>query len=388
MTKYDFTTLPNRLTHHTYKWKETETDPEIIPAWIADMDFNVIPEVREAVIGYADQMVYGYTYASESLYQSILDWEKEEHGYSFDKEAIVFIEGVVPAISTAIQAFTKEGESVLINTPVYPPFARSVRLNNRRLITNSLVEKDGLFEIDFDRLEKDLVEEDVKLYILCNPHNPGGRVWEKEVLEKIGQLCQKHGVFLVSDEIHQDLALFGHKHQSFNTVHPDFKEFAIVLTSATKTFNIAGTKNSYAVIENPKLRLAYQKRQLANNQHEISGLGYLATEAAYRYGKDWLEELKQVFEDHINYVVDLFGKETKIKVMKPQGTYLIWLDFSAYDLTDERLQELLRNEAKVILNRGLDFGEEGSLHARLNVAMPKSLLQEVCQRIVTTFAKL
>lgn len=154
MTKYDFTTLPNRLTHHTYKWKETETDPEIIPAWIADMDFNVIPEVREAVIGYADQMVYGYTYASDSLYQSILDWEKNEHGYSFDKEAIVFIEGVVPAISTAIQAFTKEGDAVLINTPVYPPFARSVKLNRRKLIENSLIEKDGLFQIDFDQLEK------------------------------------------------------------------------------------------------------------------------------------------------------------------------------------------------------------------------------------------
>ena len=175
MTKYDFTTLPNRLTHHTYKWKETETDPEIIPAWIADMDFNVIPEVREAVIGYADQMVYGYTYASDSLYQSILDWEKEEHGYSFDKEAVVFIEGVVPAISTAIQAFTKEGDAVLINTPVYPPFARSVKLNRRKLIENSLVEKDGLFQIDFDQLEKDIVEQEVKLYVLCNPHNPGGR---------------------------------------------------------------------------------------------------------------------------------------------------------------------------------------------------------------------
>ena len=387
MGKYDFTSLPNRLGHHTYKWKEAETDSEVLPAWIADMDFVVLPEIRQAVQTYADQLVYGYTYASEELIKEVQKWEATQHGYHFDKEALVFIEGVVPAISTAIQAFTKEGEAVLINTPVYPPFARSVKLNNRRLITNSLVEKDGLFEIDFDQLEKDLVEEDVKLYILCNPHNPGGRVWEKEVLEKIGQLCQKHGVLLVSDEIHQDLALFGHKHHSFNTINPDFKEFAIVLSSATKTFNIAGTKNSYAVIENPKLRAAYQKRQLANNQHEISGLGYLATEAAYRYGKDWLEELKQVFEDHIN-VVDLFGKETKIKVMKPQGTYLIWLDFSAYDLTDERLQELLRNEAKVILNRGLDFGEEGSLHARLNVAMPKSLLQEVCQRIVTTFAKL
>ena len=388
MGKYDFTSLPNRFGHHTYKWKEVEADREVLPAWIADMDFVVLPEVRQAVQAYADQLVYGYTYASDALIESVQDWEATQHGYYFDKDVLVFIEGVVPAISTAIQAFTKEGEAVLINTPVYPPFARSVKLNNRRLITNSLVEKDGLFEIDFDQLEKDLVEEDVKLYILCNPHNPGGRVWEKEVLEKIGQLCQKHCVLLVSDEIHQDLALFGHKHQSFNTIDPDFKDFALILSSATKTFNIAGTKNSYAVIENPKLRVAFQKRQLANNQHEISGLGYLATEAAYHYGKDWLGELKEVIEDHINYVVDVLSNETKIKVMKPQGTYLIWLDFSDYDLTDDRLQELLKNEAKVILNRGLDFGEEGTLHARLNVAMPKSVLEEVCQRIVTTFATL
>ena len=388
MGSYNFETAPNRIGKHTYKWKEAEKDSQVLPAWIADMDFEVLPEIKQTVHDYADQLVYGYTYASEELINAVLSWEQDEHGYTFDKEALVFIEGVVPAISTAIQAFTDEGDAVLINTPVYPPFARSVKLNNRRLITNSLIEQDGLFQVDFNQLERDIVDNEVKIYVLCNPHNPGGRVWEREVLEKIGRLCQKYGVLVVSDEIHQDLTLFGHKHQSFNTIDPAFKDFAIVLSSATKTFNIAGTKNSYAVIENPKLRLAYQKRQLANNQHEISGLGYLATEAAYRYGKDWLEELKQVFEDHINYVVELFGKETKIKVMKPQGTYLIWLDFSAYDLTDDTLQELLRNEAKVILNRGLDFGEEGSLHARLNVAMPKTLLQEVCQRIVTTFAKL
>ena len=387
MGKYDFTTLPNRFGHHTYKWKEAETDRQVLPAWIADMDFEVLPEIRQTVHDYAEQLVYGYTYASDGLIEAVQSWEEKQHGYRFDKDALVFIEGVVPAISTAIQAFTKEGQAVLINTPVYPPFARSIKLNNRRLITNSLVEKDGLFEIDFDQLEKDFVEEDVKLYVLCNPHNPGGRVWEKEVLEKIGQLCQKHGVLLVSDEIHQDLALFGNKHQSFNTVNEDFKEFSLILSSATKTFNIAGTKNSYAIIENPKLRLAFQKRQLANNQHEISGLGYLATEAAYRYGEDWLTELKELIEKHINYVVDVFGKETKIKVMKPQGTYLIWLDFSAYDISDEELRKLLRDEAKVILNRGLDFGEEGALHARLNVAMPISVLEEVCQRIIATFAK-
>ena len=386
MGKYDFTTLPNRFGHHTYKWKEAETDRQVLPAWIADMDFEVLPEIRQTVHDYAEQLVYGYTYASDGLIEAVQDWEEKHHGYRFDKDSLVFIEGVVPAISTTIQAFTKEGEAVLINTPVYPPFARSIKLNNRRLITNSLVEKDGLFEIDFDQLEKDFVEEEVKLYVLCNPHNPGGRVWEKEILEKIGQLCQKHGVLLVSDEIHQDLALFGHKHQSFNTVNESFKEFSLILSSATKTFNIAGTKNSYAIIENPKLRLAFQKRQLANNQHEISGLGYLATEAAYRSGEEWLSELKELIEKHINYVIDVFGKETKIKVMKPQGTYLIWLDFSAYDINDDELRSLLRDEAKVILNRGLDFGEEGALHARLNVAMPTSVLEEVCQRILVTFS--
>ena len=385
MGKYDFTTLPNRFGHHTYKWKEAETDREVLPAWIADMDFEVLPEIRQTVHDYAEQLVYGYTYASDELIEAVQNWEEKQHGYRFDKDALVFIEGVVPAISTAIQAFTNEGEAVLINTPVYPPFARSIKLNNRRLITNSLVEKDGLFEIDFEQLERDFVEEDVKLYVLCNPHNPGGRVWEKEILEKIGQLCQKHGVLLVSDEIHQDLALFGNKHQSFNTVNEAFKEFSLILSSATKTFNIAGTKNSYAIIENPKLRVAFQKRQLANNQHEISGLGYLATETAYRYGEDWLTELKELIEKHINYVVDLFGEKTKIKVMKPQGTYLVWLDFSAYGLSEEELHGLLKKEAKVILNRGLDFGEEGALHARLNVAMPTSVLEEVCQRIIATF---
>ena len=299
MGKEQFLTAPDRLGHHTSKWKESEQDPELLPAWIADMDFESLPAVRQAIRDYADQLVYGYTYPSEELYQAIQNWEKTEHGYEFAKEAIVFMGGVVPSISTAIQAFTKEGDSVLINTPVYPPFARSVRLNQRKLVTNSLLEEEGLFQIDFEQLEKDLVQHQVKLYILCNPHNPGGRVWEKEVLEKIGRLCQKYGVLLISDEIHQDLALFGHKHVSFNTVDPSFKEFTLVLSSATKTFNIAGTKNSYAIIENEGLRKSFLAQQLRNNQHEISALGYMATEVAYQKGKDWLEDLKTVLEENI-----------------------------------------------------------------------------------------
>ena len=388
MGNYNFETAPNRIGQHTYKWKESEKDSQVLPAWIADMDFEVLPEIQQAVHDYADQLVYGYTYASEELINAVLAWERDEHGYTFDKEALVFIEGVVPAISTAIQAFTQEGDAVLINTPVYPPFARSVKLNHRRLITNSLIEQDGLFQIDFEQLERDIADNEVKIYVLCNPHNPGGRVWEEEVLEKIGLLCQKYGVLLVSDEIHQDLTLFGHKHQSFNTVSPDFKDFSLILASATKTFNIAGTKNSYAVIENPSLRQQFQKRQLANNQHEISGLGFLATEAAYHYGKTWLTELKAVLEENIDFVVDYFAKEApRLRVMKPQGTYLVWLDFSAYGLTDDQLFHLLREEAKVVLNRGSDFGQEGKGHARLNTAAPKTMIKEICRRIAAVLPK-
>ena len=388
MGNYNFETAPNRIGQHTYKWKEAEKDSQVLPAWIADMDFEVLPEIKQAVYDYADQLVYGYTYASEELINAVLAWERDEHGYTFDKAALVFIEGVVPAISTAIQAFTDEGDAVLINTPVYPPFARSVKLNNRRLITNSLIEQDGLFQIDFEQLEQDIVDNEVKIYVLCNPHNPGGRVWEEDVLEKIGRLCQKYGVLVVSDEIHQDLTLFGHKHQSFNTVSPDFKDFSLILASATKTFNIAGTKNSYAVIENPSLRQKFQKRQLANNQHEISGLGFLATEAAYRHGKPWLTELKAVLEENIDFVVDYFAKEApRLRVMKPQGTYLVWLDFSDYGLTDDQLFHLLREEANVVLNRGSDFGQEGKGHARLNTAAPKTMIKEICRRITEVLPK-
>ena len=388
MGSYNFETAPNRIGQHTYKWKEVEKDKEVLPSWIADMDFEVLPEIKQTVHDYADQLVYGYTYASEELINAVLAWERDEHDYTFDKESLVFIEGVVPAISTAIQAFTDESDAVLINTPVYPPFARSVKLNNRRLITNSLIEQDGLFQIDFEQLERDIVDNEVKIYVLCNPHNPGGRVWEEDVLEKIGRLCQKYGVLVVSDEIHQDLTLFGHKHQSFNTVSPDFKDFSLILASATKTFNIAGTKNSYAVIENPSLRQKFQKRQLANNQHEISGLGFLATEAAYRYGKAWLTELKVVLEENIDFVVDYFAKEAPhLRVMKPQGTYLVWLDFSDYGLTDDQLFHLLREEAKVVLNRGSDFGQEGKGHARLNTAAPKAMIKEICRRIAEVLPK-
>lgn len=385
MTQYNFIDSPNRLSQHAEKWRKVETDKELLPLWIADMDFEPLPEIRQVIRDYADHHVFGYPYASDSLYQSIIDWEDRQHGYKIERESILLIEGVVPALSVAIQALTEEGDAVLINTPVYPPFARTVKLNNRQLVTNSLVDVDGIFRLNLNQLEKDIVENQVKLYIFCNPHNPGGRVWTREEVLAIGCLCQKHGVILVSDEIHQDLTLYGHKHYSFNTVAESFKEFSIILSSATKTFNIAGTKNSFAIIENPSIRKTFAKRQLINNQHEIPTIGLLTTEAAFTYGDEWLKELKVILERNIDFVEEYLATHTRIKVMKPQGTYLIWLDFSVYELEHAELFDILHCKAKLILNDGLTFGKEGKYHARLNVAAPFNMIEEACQRLGKVF---
>ncbi|MGV3354851.1 MalY/PatB family protein [Streptococcus orisratti] len=387
MGKYDFTTRPNRLTQFTSKWQASENNPDLLQMWVADMDFLPIPEIKETIINYGQEHIFGYNYFSPELYQSVIDWEKNEHGYAIEKEDIVFIDGVVPAISVAIQAFTQKGDAVLINSPVYYPFSRTVKLNERQLVENSLKVINGRFEIDFEQLERDIIEHEVKLYLLCSPHNPGGRVWAKEDLEKIAELCQKHGVLLISDEIHQDLALFGNKHHSFNTVRNSNKNFSIILASATKTFNIAGTKNSFAIIQNKSLRQKFQRVQLANNQHEVPTIGMLTTQAAFTYGKPWLEELRRVIEENVTYATDYLTKNTKIKVMKPEGTYLIWLDFSAYGLAQPDLGEKLKREAKVVLNDGSHFGKEGKYFARLNVATPLETVKEAVARIARVFPK-
>lgn len=379
---YNFTSAPQRLTHHAVKWQETEKDTELLPMWVADMDFETFPEMTAAIQKFATYDVYGYTYAPDSLFQAIIDWEKAQHGYAVPQEAIVLIEGVVPAISISVQAYTQVGDAVLINTPVYPPFARTVKLNDRQLVTNSLIEVAGQFTIDFEQLEQDIIAHDVKLYIFCNPHNPGGRVWTTEELSGVAEICRKHGVILVSDEIHQDLALFGHQHHSLNTVG-DYQDFTIILTSATKTFNIAGLKTAYALIENETLRTKFKTRQTANNQHEVTTLGMIATETALTYGGPWLQALKPVLEENINFLFDYFATYApEIKVMKPEGTYLVWLDFSAYGFSDTELQKILHDQAKVILNPGIHFGVEGTGHARFNVAAPLETVKIAAQRIL------
>ncbi|QIW50955.1 MalY/PatB family protein [Lactococcus raffinolactis] len=380
-TTYNFTTAPKRLGNHSIKWQATEKDAEILPMWIADMDFETFPEMTAAIEKFASFGVYGYAYPADSLFEAIVAWEKEQHGYTIQADDITLIEGVVPALSVSIQAFTQEGDAILVNTPLYPPFTRSIKLNNRKVVTNSLVEQDGRFTLDFEQLEQDMIDNDVKLYAFCSPHNPGGRVWRKEELVRVAELCRKHHVILVSDEIHQDLTLFVHQHHSINTVG-DYSDFTVILTSATKTFNIAGTKNAFAIIENPTLKKQFRDRQLRNNQHEISTLGLIATETALTYGQPWLQELKQVLAENINYLIAYFAEHApKIKVMKPEGSYLVWIDFSAYGLSHDALQKLLRDQAKVILNDGTSFGIEGKGHARFNVAAPLDHVKLAVERI-------
>lgn len=387
MGRYDFTTRPDRLNQFTYKWKTSENNPELLQMWVADMDFLPVPEIKEAIINYGREHIFGYNYFNDDLYQAVIDWERKEHDYAVVKEDILFIDGVVPAISIALQAFSEKGDAVLINSPVYYPFARTIRLNDRRLVENSLQIINGRFEIDFEQLEKDIIDNNVKIYLLCSPHNPGGRVWDNDDLIKIAELCKKHGVILVSDEIHQDLALFGNTHHSLNTLDASYKDFTIILSSATKTFNIAGTKNSFAIIQNESLRRKFQYRQLANNQHEVPTVGMIATRAAFQYGKPWLEELKTVIEGNIKLVIKELEAKTKIKVMEPEGTYLVWLDFSAYAIAQPQLSEKLQNEAKVVFNDGAHFGKEGKYFARLNVATPKNTVQEALSRIISVFGK-
>ncbi|EQC81525.1 Putative aminotransferase [Enterococcus sp. HSIEG1] len=255
MTNFD--NVHSRLNTNSVKWDSIATtykEEGLLPLWVADMDFLAPKPVKNALQQVIDQGIYGYTVFPESLYEAIISWQERKHNYSLQKEEILFNSGVVPSLALAVQSYTNEGDSVMIHDPVYPPFADVVEKNQRQLVRNPLIEKNGHFEIDSVAMESAIVDNHVKLMILCNPHNPGGRVWTKEELQTIGSICQKHHVLVVSDEIHQDIVFAPNTFVSFQTVDPVFADFSIVLTSATKTFNLAGIKNSMIFIKNPDLK--------------------------------------------------------------------------------------------------------------------------------------
>lgn len=384
-----FDQLNNRLNTNSIKWDTLEEDykkADLTAFWVADMDFKVALAIQHALSEYVATGIYGYHLFPDSLYDSIISWQKRRHGFLIHKEEILFSSGVVPSLVMCVQAYTEPGDAVLIHDPVYAPFAEVVEMNRRKVIRSPLLHRNGQFQLDLDEMEALIREQQVKLFILCNPQNPGGRVWSKEELKQVGRLCQKHQVIVVSDEIHQDLILAPNTFTSFQTVEPSFAAFSIVLTSATKTFNLAGVKNSMIFIKNPELREKMTTLQQVTRQNEINTFGLIATEAAYNHGEAWLEELLTYLKTNVDEACHFFQEFLpKVKVMRPEGTYLMWLDFSAYGLTDEELNKKLVYEAGVVLNKGETFGPNGKQHVRLNVACPNEVLKRGLKQIGDVF---
>lgn len=387
----DFDQQHSRKNTNSVKWDsilQTYQKEDLIPLWVADMDFMAPTPVIEALTHYSQQGIFGYSVTPDSLYEAIIAWENQYYNYQLKKEDILFSPGVVPSIGVAIQAYTQPGDTVLIHDPVYHPFANMIKANGRIPSASPLKVVDGRFQMDLADMEARIKADQIKLFILCNPHNPGGRVWEQEELLAVGRLCQKYGVIVVSDEIHQDLVFAPHHHVSFQTVAPDFADFSLILTAATKTFNLAGIKHSMVYIKEPTLRKTFKEIQEMTEQATISTFGLIGTEAAYRHGSQWLAELLEYLAENSRYTQDYFAQHLpQVTMMAPEGTYLAWLDFSAFGLTDKQLQSKMIEEAGVVLNAGTIFGKQGTGHLRLNLACPRETLRVGLERIVKAFQK-
>ncbi len=382
---YDFDRQIERSGTNAYKLDLRQryfgTD-DVIPLWVADMDFAAPPEVQKAIQKRAQHEIYGYTIRKEEFTNAIVDWCQYKHNWSIKDEWIEYSPGVVPALVFSLLAFTNPGDGVIINTPVYPPFYSVIADNGRKVIKNSLVNNDGRYEIDFELLEQQASQKDTKVYILCSPHNPVGRVWTKEELILIHEICSRHDVLVLADEIHSDLALFGHQHTPFASLSEAAAMNCISFMAPSKTFNIAGFSTSYVVTANPKLLKGYrdaQNRLQLHMGHLFSGV---ALTSAYTNGRDWLKALTAYLEDNILFIEDYFRKYLpELFFYRPEATYLIWINFKAWGLTQKELKHFMVGKAKVGLNDGVSFGNEGEGFLRLNVASPRSVIEKALNQI-------
>ena len=383
--KYDFNKITDRHNTNAIKYDLAVArgkPADVLSLWVADMDFPTAPEILDALHAKVNHGIFGYSVPNESFYEAVKNWQKREHDFEVERRWIVTTPGVVFAIATAIKAFTKEGEAVIIQTPVYYPFKNMIEANKRKLVTSPLFEKDGKWYIDFEDFEKKIVENNVKLFILCSPHNPVGRVWTKEELTRLSEICLKHKVLVFADEIHNDFVFDGHKHTVFSTISEDAAQNSIISTSASKTFNLAGLQFSVNFIQNPLLKMKFHDERDKTGYDEPSLMGLVATQAAYEHGKEWLSALKKHLASNLDFVRQFVSENLpKARLIEPEGTYLLWLDFSAYGYSDAELDDLIVNKAKVWLDRGTMFGKEGNCYQRINIATPLPLLKEALERI-------
>ena len=358
--------------------------PDILPLWVADMDFPTAIPVLEALEKRVEHGIFGYTEADpERFYQVLKQWFAERHRWQIQKDWLLQTPGVVFALAMAVKAFTDPGDTVLIQQPVYYPFSEVILDNGRRRVSNDLVLKDGRYEIDFADFEEKIITYKVKLFMLCSPHNPVGRVWTREELKKIAEICGKHQVLVVADEIHEDFVWSGHQHIPYASLGEDVASHSVICTSPSKTFNLAGLQVSNIFIPDFTLRRRFKHEINAAGYSQLNTLGLAACEAAYRDGAPWLEELKQYLRDNIRFTREFLLKNLpQVKLVEPEGTYLLWLDFRGLGLTGARLERLIVEQAGLWLDSGAIFGHAGEGFQRINIACPRAVLAEALERIV------
>ncbi|UAL46721.1 pyridoxal phosphate-dependent aminotransferase [Sutcliffiella horikoshii] len=389
MKSYDFNESINRKNTSSVKWDETGRvfgSSDVLPMWVADMDFQAPQEVTKAIMDKAQHGIYGYTAISTSVDDAVSSWFQKQHGWELKQEWLTYISGVVPALSATIQTFSNPGDKVIVFSPVYYPFYDMVTYNDRKLITSPMEYRNGRYYMDLQDFEAKL-DGDVKLLLLCNPHNPGGTVWTREELEQLGKICVKHNVIIVSDDIHADLVFENHTYNAIAFISDDIARQTVTCIAPTKTFNIAGLQAAAMVTSNDSFREKLELFMKKQGHFLLNMLGVSAMEAAYRHGKPWLDEVLDYIEDNMDYAVEYIQKEIPgVDASKPEGTYLLWIDCRKLGLGEEELKRLLLHKGKLALESGGKFGKEGNGFVRMNVACTKTTLQEGLLRLKTALS--
>jgi len=388
---YDFDVVVDRTITNDMKWHaegikrymNLKIPEKFIPMWIADMDFKTANSVAAAIKKRAEHEIYGYPFYGKDYFASLIKWNKKRYNWDVDASWISPMSGVLPAVNLAIRTFTNEGDAVIIQQPVYDPFAGMIQKTGRRIANNPLQIVDGEYKMNYEHLEELIKAENAKLMILCSPHNPVGKVWKKEELEKLGDICERYGVLVISDEIHCDIVYIGQKHYPFALGAPKMLQNMIICTSPAKTFNVPGIRNANIIIPNEEIRQKFNQAKESYSQPNYNTFSLEVVPAAYSDdGEEWLEQLLVYLEGNVDFTMDFLKQRMpKVKTIRPTGTFLMWLDFSEYGYTDTELQTILCEKAGVVCVQGSWFGAGGEGYIRFNIASPRSIVKDALEKI-------
>lgn len=379
--KYDFDEIISRRNSNSYKW-DAVMEEGVLPMWVADMDFRTAPAVVEVLRKRMDHGIFGYTKVPPVYYDAIINWFTRRHGWQIDRDWIIYTSGVVPALSAIIKALTVPGDRVLVQTPVYNCFFSSIRNNGCEIVANPLVYTNGTYRIDFDDLARKATDPKVRLLLLCNPHNPVGRVWTRAELMCIGEICLRNDVLVVADEIHCELVYSGHTYIPFASISDDFRNRSVTCTSPSKAFNLAGLQIANIFAADESVRVKIDKAINLNEVCDVNPFGVEALVAAYNDGEEWLEELKCYLSDNYLYMRTFFNKYLpQFPVVKLEGTYLVWVDCSVLNRSSKEIAEILLKAEKLWINEGSMYGEAGEGFIRINIACPRQILIDGLNRL-------